>query len=53
MAFFKIKDPATGQWVNLPLLKGDNGDKGDKGDPGEVTQAELDAVTSQSDTITN
>ena len=62
MAFFKIKDPATGQWVNLPLLKGDKGDKGDtgakgdkgdpgakgdKGDPGEVTQAELDAVTSQ------
>lgn len=53
MAFFKIKDPATGQWVNLPLLKGDKGEKGDtgakgdKGDPGEVTQAELDAVTSQ------
>ena len=53
MAFFKIKDPDTGQWVNLPLLKGDKGDKGDtgakgdKGDPGEVTQAELDAVASQ------
>ena len=27
--------------------KGDTGAKGDKGDPGEVTQAELDAVTSQ------
>ena len=63
MAFFKIKDPDTGQWVNLPLLKGDKGDKGlkgdtgakgDKGDPGEVTQAELDAVTSQlADTADN
>ena len=29
------------------------GDKGDKGDPGEVTQAELDAVTSQLADITN
>lgn len=34
MAFFKIKDPDTGQWVNLPLLKGD------KGDPGSTAEAE-------------
>ena len=33
--------------------KGDTGAKGDKGDPGEVTQAELDAVTSQLAHIAN
>jgi len=44
MAFFKIKDPATGQWVNLPLLKGDKGDKGEPFIYTDFTQQQLELL---------